>query len=145
MTAAQRNALNNAVILAANQTGVPYWQAADGVMHAGPQLSYDASRAYLQALRAIILASPADYAPETIASASSDSDPGPLQNYTVADAAVDFVDAAAAEARKINPLDSQNIPSVGKAILTAAVIIGIAYIVVKNWPPARPKFSPLPA
>jgi hypothetical protein len=145
MTTAQRNALNNATVLAANQVGVPYWLASDGVMHAGPQLSYDASRAYLQALRAIILASPADYAPETIASASSATDPGPLQNYTVADAAVDFVDAAASEARKINPLDSQNIGGIGKQILTAAVILGIAYIVVKNWPPGRSKFAPLPA
>lgn len=46
----------------------------------------------------------------------------------------EFADSFLANARAINPLDPANIGTVGKYVLTAAVIVGLGYLAIKFLP-----------
>ena len=150
MTPAHQLNLDSAIRLAASATGLNTYRGSDGHEYADlTSADYAAQDAYLQKLKSIILANPGEFAAETVVTANTVTDPGPLQNYTVGDAVGDTVDSIAATAQAINPLSTANIATVGKIIVGVAVFLGVVYIIANSSGGLdkfrRHPFTPLPA
>ncbi len=87
----------------------------------------NALAAYIQAHPALFDTGATDLTNPALSAAYSTNSGIEENNYALGQ----FVDTALSEARAINPLDSQNIGTVGKYLLGAAVILGAVYIVAK--------------
>jgi len=131
MTTDQRLFLNTAVRVAATRTGLDYYTDADGATH--PDITaadYDTQRAYTAQLRALILATPDRFDALTVINATAATDTGALVS-TGYDAG-EFVDAVAANARKVNPLDPSNLPTVATWLFVGALVLGVSYIALNS-------------
>ena len=103
-------------------------------------LTYDQRTQYNKALAGYISQYPNSFSALTLDIARRELQQGdyPALSDTGLDLGA-FVDAAVANAQAINPLDPQNIGTVGKYLLGAAAVVVFGYLVVKLL--LRPKSS----
>lgn len=156
MTDTQQMNLDSAVRLAASRAGLNTYTDASG--HSLVDLtsaSYDQSRNYLVQLKTIIETYPDRFATQTVAAANTATDAGPLQDYTLSDAAGTIADSVAQTAQTINPFSTTNI----YWLFAAAFALLVLFVFLKTprgkapadpeaeapaAPKPRRKFSPLP-
>ncbi len=109
--------------------------AAAGVTGVAPaDFTLEQRQAYNQQLISQILSYPNSFSPETVNIANTtNTDYGWRGNHF--DSALDtFINAAADNARKINPLDPSNIKTVGMWLLVAGVVLAAFWIFLKTPP-----------